>query len=161
MQDTSTRSPSFSVGDARTRLDDGADGLVAQDGHWIHLGDIALEDVQVGPADRKRRPIWTMTSVGVQDSRIGDCLPGSQAWPVVDESFHGCLLLRSGSSVEAGLAGNERPRPVFQPLPVAQEKLNERRVRRKLRAELGEQALFFEERALLARARLGDVDRCE
>ena len=40
--------------DAAARLDDGADGLVAEDGPWLHLGDVALEDVQVGPADRRR-----------------------------------------------------------------------------------------------------------
>ena len=35
-------------------LDDRADGLVAEDRPGLHLGDVALEDVQVGPADRRR-----------------------------------------------------------------------------------------------------------
>ena len=46
-------------------------------------------------------------------------------------------------------------------VPDSQEELDERRVRRQIGADLGEQPRFFEERALLARARLGDVDRCE
>ena len=34
-------------------LDDGSDGLVAEDPSRLDLGDVALEDVQVGPADRR------------------------------------------------------------------------------------------------------------
>jgi hypothetical protein len=63
--------------------------------------------------------------------------------------------------VEARLARDERPRPVFQLLPEAQEELDERRVRRELGSKLGQQARIFVERALRARARLDDVDRFE
>ena len=59
-------------------------------------------------------------------------------------------------SVEAGLAGNERPRPASSRPPGAQEKLNRSgEFVASLRALVGEQATpLFEERALLARARL-------
>jgi hypothetical protein len=62
-------------------------------------------------------------------------------------------------SVETWLASDKRPRPVFQLLAKAQEELDELRVIGELRTELGQQARLVVEGALLARARLEDVDR--
>src|SRR6476646_6881768 len=39
--------------DARAHLDDGADGLVAEDRSWQNGRDVALEDVQISAADRR------------------------------------------------------------------------------------------------------------
>jgi hypothetical protein len=53
MHDTSTRSPGSRVVTASPILDDCADGPVAED-RPPDLGDVALEDVEVGAADRGR-----------------------------------------------------------------------------------------------------------
>ena len=68
-------------------LDDRADGLVAEDRAGLHLGDVALEDVEVRPADR--RGVDPHDRVRrLLDCRVGYVLPGSLARPVVHESFH-------------------------------------------------------------------------
>ena len=55
MHDTSTRSPTLTRLDARADRLDRADGLVAEDPAVGHRGHVALEDVQVGAADGRRR----------------------------------------------------------------------------------------------------------
>ena len=74
MHDTSTRSPGFTfLTPAPTDLD-GADGLVAEDAPVGHLGNVALQDVQVGAADRDRVDADDRVGV-VDDHRLGDLLP--------------------------------------------------------------------------------------
>src|SRR6266550_387645 len=77
----------------------------------------------------------------------------------------GCLRTRRrparAALVEARLAGDERPRPVFELLPETQEKLDERRVRRQVRTQSGQQTRLVPQGALVARAGLEDVDCLE
>ena len=62
--------------DGRADLDDGADRLVAENRSRLHLGHVALEDVQVGAADRRR--VDPDDRVGrLDDRRVGDGLPCS------------------------------------------------------------------------------------
>src|SRR5262245_42703218 len=71
--------------DGRPRLDDRADSLVAEHRARPHLGHIALEDVQVRPADR--RAVDADDRVRrLDDGGIRDCYPGPKTGPVVDES---------------------------------------------------------------------------
>ncbi len=73
--------------DGGADLDDGADGLVAEDRPRRHLGDVALEDVQIGTADRRR--VDAHDRVGrIDDRRVGHGIPGSLAWAVVHERLH-------------------------------------------------------------------------
>ena len=51
MAGTSTRSPTEKPRDGVADLGDRADGLVPEDAPVGHGGDVALQDVQVGPAD--------------------------------------------------------------------------------------------------------------
>src|SRR5204862_3220689 len=68
-------------------LDDRADGLVAEDRARLYLRDIALQDVKVGPADR--RGVDSNDGVGrILNFRIGLLLPAAQPGPVVDERLH-------------------------------------------------------------------------
>src|SRR5207253_131608 len=73
--------------DAAPGLDDGPDGLVAENRARPHLGDVALEDVEVGPADR--RGVDADDRVRrLPDRRVGRLLPGLLARAVVDERLH-------------------------------------------------------------------------
>ena len=62
------------AGDAGADLLDDADALVAEDAAGLHGRHVALEDVQVGAADRGRRD---------PDHRIGRRLQ-DRTWPVLD-----------------------------------------------------------------------------
>ena len=74
--------------DACADLLDGADGLVTQDRSSRGLGHVALEDVQVGAADR--RGVDPHDDVGrVDDRRVSDRVPAPLTGAVVDESLHG------------------------------------------------------------------------
>jgi hypothetical protein len=74
-------------GHAGADLFDGADSLVPEDGTRGGLRDIALEDVQVGAADR--RGVDPHDGVGrIQDGRIRDGVPGALAGTVIDEGLH-------------------------------------------------------------------------
>ena len=67
MHDTSTRSPTLTGLDAGADRLDGADGLVAEDPAVGDGRDVALEDVQVGAADR--HGVDAHDGVGVVDDR--------------------------------------------------------------------------------------------
>ena len=70
------------VGDGRARLDDGADGLVAEDGTGLNRRDVALEDVEVAAADRRKidlddrvsrelnRRVWSDSVSGGADNKV-------------------------------------------------------------------------------------------
>src|SRR5581483_12051058 len=74
-------------GDCRAGGDDHADSLVAEDRARRHLGDVALEDVQVGAADR--RAADADDRVGRRlDRRVRHELPGLLARAVIDERLH-------------------------------------------------------------------------
>ena len=86
--------------DRRARVDDGADCFVAEDGARLHLRDVALEDVQVRSADRRR--VDADNRVGrLEDARIGLRLPGLLAGTAVDERLH-CESSFRLHSVSAG-----------------------------------------------------------
>ena len=67
--------------------DDGTDRLVAEDRPRLHLGHIALEDVQIGPADGGRVDPDDRVC-RIDDGGVGNVLPGSLSRPVVDEGLH-------------------------------------------------------------------------
>ena len=94
MHETSTRSPGTTLRDRGADLLDGADGLMPQDSTCLDLGDVALEDVQVGATDRDRVDPDDDVGVGLQ-LRVGDLLPAPLAGSVIDECVHG--RLREGS----------------------------------------------------------------
>ena len=78
--------------------DDGADGLVAEDRAGDDLGHVALQDVQVGSADRGG--IDAHDDVGwFGDRRVSDALPATLAGTVIDERFHRVLLSFDSSDV--------------------------------------------------------------
>src|SRR5262245_18057291 len=73
-------------------LDDRPDRLMTEDRARLHLGNIALEDVQVGAADG--RGVDADDCVRrLLDHRVGHVLPRADAGPAVDETFHGYLLV--------------------------------------------------------------------
>ena len=87
MQEISTRSPTSIVETAGADLGDRADALVAEDASLGDGGDVALEDVQVGAADR--RGVDPDDHVRrLQDRRVRDLLPRLLAGTVVDERLH-------------------------------------------------------------------------
>ena len=78
-------------GDGGANLLDGADGLVAEDRAGRGLGHVALEDVQVGAADRGG--VDAHDRVGRLDQgRVGDRVPTALAGAVIDEGLHLFLL---------------------------------------------------------------------
>ena len=91
MHETSTRSPGAIVVTAGADLDDRADGLVPEDRAGLHLGDVALEDVQIGAADRGRVDPDDRVR-RLENRRVGHGLPGPLPWPVVHKSLHFVLL---------------------------------------------------------------------
>ena len=125
MQETSTRSPACTRPDAGADLLDGADGLVAEHAARLHLGHVALEDVQVGAADGD--------GVDPHDGVVSD--PGSPgrgppprplARAVVHESLHDgllvvrepvhpCLVVGPGSPVSTVRPGSSAPEGVQRP----------------------------------------------
>jgi len=69
-------------------LDDRANPLVAEDRAGLHLGDVALEDMEVGPADRRRvDPDDRVRRLLVRGVR--DLVPGAHPGTVVHECLHG------------------------------------------------------------------------
>ena len=94
-------------------LDDRADGLVAEDRPGLHLGDVALEDVQVGSADRRRVDADDRVR-RLLDARIRDLVPGALAGAVVDERFHGSSFRLDRTLVARAVAAiGDRPERVF------------------------------------------------
>jgi hypothetical protein len=68
-------------------LDDRADGLVTEDGARLYRGHIALEDVQVGAADRGSVDLDDRVGRRL-DGRVGDGVPGALSGTVIDQSLH-------------------------------------------------------------------------
>lgn len=101
MHDTRTRSPGATV---RTLLPTSStvpDRLVAEHPARLGGGDVALEDVQVGAADRDAVDADDGV-VGALDGRVRDVLPGPAAGTVVDECLH------ASSPASGGAAGERR-----------------------------------------------------
>ena len=92
MHETSTWSPGSIVVTAAADLDDRTDGLVAEDRARRHLGNVSLQDVEVGSADRRHVDADDRVR-RVDDHRIRDLFPGPLAGAVVHERFHGGLLV--------------------------------------------------------------------
>ena len=75
------------LGDSFAHLGDHADPLVAQDAADFHLGDVTLENVEVGAADGRGDHLHD--HVGrLLDLRIGHFLPGLLARTLVDQCLH-------------------------------------------------------------------------
>src|SRR5262245_35473461 len=90
-------------------LDDRSDRLVAEDRAGPHLGDVALEDVEVGPADRRR----VDPDDGVRrllDRGVCDLVPGALPGTVVHECLHGSSF-RSPSASRACARATSAPAP--------------------------------------------------
>src|SRR5439155_23073556 len=103
--------------DASALLDDGADGLVAQNRSGPDLGNVALEDVQIGAADRRgvdpdddvRRRL---------DRRVRHLVPESLPGTVIHECFHQkppCSLLPASRAGGAGASAPVRSRAAALP----------------------------------------------
>src|SRR5262249_49923146 len=74
-------------GDVVADLQHGPDALVAENRPGLHFGHVALEDVQVGAADRRR--VDPDDDVGRRlEFGIGPFLPAPLVGPVVDERLH-------------------------------------------------------------------------
>ena len=104
--------------DGRAGLHDGADALVAEDPTGGDRRDVALEDVQVGAADRGG--LGADDDVGrLDDDRVRDVLPSLFAGTVVHECLHGATSSvagwstrhRVGSSLLARRRGGRGQRP--------------------------------------------------
>jgi hypothetical protein len=78
--------------DVAPGLDHGADRLVAENAAGGGLGNVALEDVQVGTADRDRVDADDGVPV-VGDIRVGYLLPLLAAGAAVNQRLHGVLPL--------------------------------------------------------------------
>jgi hypothetical protein len=105
MHETSTRSPG--AGQRRhgaTGLDDGADGFVAEDRPRLHLGHVAVEDMEVGPADRRR--VDPHDRVGrLLDRGVRNLVPGAVPGTVVHERLHGSSFRLDLSLARIGAQG--------------------------------------------------------
>src|SRR5439155_13211505 len=76
----------------RADLDYRPHSLVTEDRSGLHLGDVALEDVQIRPADR--RGVDPHDRVRrILNQRVRDDIPRPLAGPVIDESFHSSSFL--------------------------------------------------------------------
>ena len=75
------------VADGRADLDDRADSLVPEDPALGHGGHVALEDVQVGPADRGGVDPHDRVA-GLEQHGVGDLVPALDVRTVVDECLH-------------------------------------------------------------------------
>ena len=71
---------------------DGADRFVAEDASRRHFGDVALQDVEVGAADRHGVDAHDRVRVG-EDPRIGNLFPCLASGTVVHECLHRLLLV--------------------------------------------------------------------
>ena len=112
MHETSTRSPTLTVLDAGADRLDGADGLVAEDAAVGHRGDVALEDVQVGAADRDGVDPHDRVGV-VDDDRRGDLLPRLLPGAVVHDCAHGSSLV----AAPGGASPDGRATPADRSVP--------------------------------------------
>ena len=88
MHDTSTRSPGLTFLTPGADLLDGADRFVAEDPSVGHRGHVALEDVQVGAADRDGVDADDRVGVGLAASGLGTSSHALLAGTVVDERLH-------------------------------------------------------------------------
>ena len=87
MAGTSTRSPTANALHRVADRGDRADRFVAEDPAVGHRGHVALQDVQVGAADRGR--VDADDHVGrLLDRGVRDVLPGLRARTVVDQRLH-------------------------------------------------------------------------
>src|SRR5690606_4493218 len=76
------------LGNTASYLGDLADALMPEDAPRLDLRRVALQDVQVGAADR--RGDHPDDDVGrMLDHRVGNLIPALPAGPVVDERLHG------------------------------------------------------------------------
>ena len=118
MHETSTRSPTVTfLTPAPTSLD-GADRLVAEDAAVGDRGDVALEDVQVGAADRDG--VDPHDGVGVvDDARSRDLLPRLVAGTVVDECAHGSSLVAAPGGASPDGRATPADHRAERPLPTA------------------------------------------
>ena len=105
MQETSTRSP------GRTLRTAAPTSSTVPTASWpstvpaVHLGHVALEDVQVGAADR--HGVDADDGIGVvDDRRVGDLLPVGLTGTVVDECVHGFLRSWGGRLVRLSVRDN-------------------------------------------------------
>ena len=74
---------------------DGADRFVAEDPPVGHRGHVALQNVQIGAADR--HGVDPDDRVGVRDdARLRHLFPGLAPWAVVNKRSHDHLLLLPG-----------------------------------------------------------------
>jgi hypothetical protein len=78
------------AGDRGADLRHGADRLVSEDPTGVHGGDVPVQDVQVGPADRGGVDADDDVG-GFLDSRVGHVLPRLASRAVEHERLHGCL----------------------------------------------------------------------
>ncbi len=115
----------FERRDRTSHVDDGPDRLVTQDPAGLDLGDVALEDVQVGAADgRGVDPDECVRRL--QDRRVGNGLPGPLSGTVIDERLHGSsLLARLGEARRVKRAEGAAGILLFEPGPDALQELDE------------------------------------
>ena len=110
MQDTSTRSPTLDAAHSVADRSDRADCLVTEDPSVGHRGHVALEDVQVGTADRGR--VDADDRVGaVDDHRCRRPPPMPSSGAVVHERFHGWCPPSAGTGRRSHGAPDGRGRP--------------------------------------------------
>ena len=75
MQEIRTRSPGLKVGDGRPDLVDDADALVAENAAGLAGRHVALEDMQIGAADRRLDDLDDRVG-GRRDFRLGVIFQG-------------------------------------------------------------------------------------
>src|SRR4029450_2976371 len=78
------------AGDRGADLGHGADRLVPEDPSGVHGGDVPVQDVQVGAADRGGVDADDDVG-GFLDGRVGHVLPRLASRAVEHERLHGCL----------------------------------------------------------------------
>ena len=86
-QEIRTRSPALNAVTADSNLVDDADALVSENAAGLARRDVALEDVQVGAADRRFGDLDDRVG-GRRDARLGTVFEGFLARPLIDERFH-------------------------------------------------------------------------
>src|SRR5690606_24255931 len=82
-------------GHGAPRLDDLADRLVTEHGAGRHLGHVAPEDVQVGPADGHGGDPDDGVG-GVPQARVGDLFPRGPSGAMEDVTLHAAPRFRGG-----------------------------------------------------------------
>ena len=92
MQEIITRSPGWNAVTAGADFFDDADALMPQDAPGRTGGNIAFQDMQIGAADRRLDD----PDDGVRrrgDLGLRTICNGLLAWSLINECFHGWLLL--------------------------------------------------------------------